>query len=94
MLASFIGKQLFAHLSADRILGKHTFNSLLKSKIALFSHQFVVSYLFETADITGVITVILLALFTTRQSNLVGIDDYYVIAGINVGRENRLILSS
>ena len=86
--------QLFNHLSAERVFGKHSLDGFVNRKITPFRHQLAVGYFFETADVTGVITVILVFVFFAREDRLIAVDNDHEIPRIYVGRKGGFVLPS
>ena len=73
-------------LSALRCIRQHALYRKLHSKIALFFHKGAVFYLFQIADIAGVVLIKLFVELIAGKNGLVCIDDDHEIAAIHVIR--------
>ena len=67
MLPALVDAKFGKHLLAETVLRQHPFNRLVNDEVGLFGHHSAVRNLFESADITGVISVELLFEFLTRK---------------------------
>ena len=85
VLSTLKGLKTGKGLCADAVLGKHSLNSELHSQIRAGSHKSLVLNLFKTADVSGVMTVVLIGKLLTGENCLIGVDYYNVIAAVNVG---------
>ena len=93
VLAAGVDAQFLEHLSAEGGLGEHTLDRLVDGEFGLLAHKFLVLNLFETADVTGVIAIVFLLQFSAGEHNLIAVDDYNVVATVDVGSVLGLVFS-
>src|SRR5450432_798259 len=88
-----IDTQLLGATGAELVLGKHAENRFANHPIGLaFAHTLGRNFL-QSTGVTAVRIINLLFDLVAGQADLVGVDDYNVVAGIEVGRESGLILA-
>ena len=94
VFAALIYMESCKSLAADSVIGDHTLNSQLKSKLGLLFHKLVVSYRLHVTDIACVMIVeLLLSLFTCKNS-LLNVGNDNEITAVNVRSESRLVFSA
>ena len=81
-------------LSTDGVVGKHSLNSKLHSLLGTGSHKGLVLDLLEAADVTGMVTVVLLLKLLTGENCLGSVYDDNVLAAVSVGGELRSVLAA
>ena len=59
VFTALIDTEFLEHCCAESVLGEHAFDCLVNSKFRFLVHKFLVLNFLETADITGVITIVL-----------------------------------
>jgi len=83
------------HLSgAQLVLGDHSFDGPLKDELRTTLANFARSLDGLTTDEAGVASIDFVALLASGEASLVCIDDDDEVTGINVRREDRLVLSA
>ena len=81
-------------LITDLIVRKHSLYCKLHSKLGLCCHKGLVLNFLKTADITGMVTVVLLIKLLTCKYCLFSIDDDYKLTTVNVGGKLRAVLTA
>ena len=94
VFSALVNAELFKHRSAKAVLGEHTSDCLVNGKVALFRHQLLVRDHFQTADVSGVVSVIFIFQLFTGKNGLVGVDNDDEIARVNVGSEGRFVFAA
>ena len=79
---------------ADGVVRKHTSDGFGHREFGSFSHDLLVLYGFETADVAAVMIVILLSRFFARKDRFARVDDDNEIAAVYVGREFGFVLAA
>ena len=74
-------------LSADRVVGKHSLNCELHSLLGTGCHKGLVLDLLKTADVTGVMTIVLLLKLLTGENSLISVYDDNELAAVSVRSE-------
>lgn len=93
MIRPNIDLELFAHFLAELILREHAPNRHLEDSLRMTLEHLFGGHLFEAAWPAGVMTVELVLQLVSSEDNLVCVDDYNVIAHINVRRICCLVLA-
>ena len=94
MFRTCVNAQFFDHLATEGVFRKHAFHSVVNGKFRLFGHKFFILSFFQTADVTGVITIHFLFEFFAGQSDFCAVDDDDMIACIDVRSESRFVFAS
>ena len=83
------------HLGGTKlVLGDHSFDGPLKNELGTTLTDFVWSLDGLTTDVTGVTCVDLVLLLAAAELGVLGINDDDEVAGIDVRRKDRLVLSA
>ena len=85
MLCTDVNAELFEHFCAEGVLGEHALDCLVHDEFGLFSHQFLVLDLFESADVTCVITIVFVLEFLASENDLFAVDYDNMVAAVDVG---------
>ena len=85
MLCTCVNAEFLEHFCAERVLGKHALNCLVHCEFGFFRHQFLVLDFLESADVTGVIAIVLIFEFVARENDFVAVDYDNVVAAVDVG---------
>ena len=86
--------QLAEHLSAQSILRKHTFYSVLDNSFGVCFQHFVQSCFFQTACPTGVVTIHFLFQLFACNSNFFCIHNNNIVAHVSIGCILRFVFPS
>lgn len=93
-----VGVAVDAHagerFSAERVVRQHALDRHHHGALGVILHQRAVLDLFEAADPAAVMTVELVFQLVAGQHRLGGVDDDNMVAAIDVGREDRLMLAA
>src|SRR5437762_7030543 len=93
MVRAAIYLQLLEHFPAELVLRQHSPHRFLDHPLGLFGTHETRRALLETTGILRVVAVDLVALFFSGEDDFLGIDDDHMIAGIEKGRVDRLVLA-
>lgn len=94
MIGTGINEQFLEHSAAQAILWQHTTNAAFNDGIVLLGLQVACDDALLTTWVAREGNVFLLLPLLTRKTDLFGIDDDYIIAGVYVWRVGRLVLSA
>ena len=75
-------------------MGEHTLNCQLHSHLGSLSHQFLVLDGLHTADVTGVVVVVLLLQLLAGQNCLICVNDNNEVTAVYVGGESGVVLAA
>lgn len=94
MLGACIDLKSCHRLSADGVSGEHTANCKLHSLFGLGSHKGLILNSLHTADISGMMVIVLLLKLFAGKDSLVGVDDDDELTAVNVRGEFGTMLTS
>ena len=94
VLRTCVDFELLEHLTTELALRHHALYSVEDDLFRLLGSHFAESSFLESARITAVSLVDLVSFFLACYSYLLGVDDYYVVACVDMRCVDRLFLSS
>ena len=94
VLRTCVDFELLEHLTAELALRHHALYSVEDDLFRLLGSHFAESSFLESARITAVSLVDLVSFLLACHSYLLGVDDYYVVACVDMRCVDRLFLSS
>ena len=94
MLSACIKTHSCSGFSTECVVGKHTLDSKLHSLFGLLAHELAVLYFLETADVSGVMTVILRLELLARENRLGCVDDDDKLTAVNMRGELGAMLTA
>ena len=94
MLVARIDLQLFEKLTSKSVLGQHALDGKTDKVLRPFLQKFLSSNGLKAPDVTAVPVVIFLFPFSARQDNLIRINNYNSVTGIDMGSKKRIVFSS
>lgn len=94
MFGACINKELFDHSSTQLVFGQHAFDAIFNNGFRFSLLQFGSSFAALASWVTGEADILLLLQLAAGEAHLVCIDDNYVISGIHVRCERRLVFAA
>ena len=93
MLCASVNLELHAHCTTERVLGEHALYCVLDNALGMLLHGLLEGFALQAAGITAVTIVFLAGSLNARDLDLVSVDDYDEVAGVNVRRVGGLVLT-
>ena len=94
MFVTGINKQFLVHFTAKAVFRKHAFYSSFHYHFGAALNKILRCFFFFTTRVTGVVNVLFVVKFITREKNLFSIDNNYIIATIYVWCIIRFVLAT
>ena len=94
MLGSCVNVKFLCLCSAKLVVGKHSLYGLLDHQLGLCLKELSCRNGSESSGISGMSVVSLLLQLSACELDLVSVYNYYIITGIDVGREVRMAAAS
>src|SRR5579863_583954 len=94
VLGAGVDLELAEHLPPERAFGEHALNRKANDFLGLLGQHVAVGLGPDATGVARVPVIELLSPLVGRQHHLCRIDDYYVVASVDVGGEHDLVLAT